>query len=428
MKRKEEAAVEPLISVVMPTYNSEKYVAEAVESILTQTLPDFEFLIVNEYGSNDATVDIINAFHDPRVRIIQSTERLGIAASLNEGIRQAKGKYIARMDSDDISVPERFEKQIAFMEEHPEIAVLGGWQRHFGAVSVIHKTPCSHEEIRAALLFNCEMCHSVIMLRREEMLKHDLWYDPAFVSEDYELWLRAAEKVRFANIPEVLGYYRFEETNNTSIKKTCIVEQEQELYARTLKRLDIDYKNVYPAYLACGWYSGMRFVPRERWKEHIDMLRQFSAAIVRQNEKLGVYDNGALSRCLIRHFMYEFDTGESFYEIPPFEYLADDIIDELEAKAGERLSIFGLGKIGSRMLPHFKRRFGGRLVCVSDNDPSKWGQIFEGLECAPPNELPRDLCVIITVGYERFVEIGAALAEKGFARVLPYVSLFSEPI
>ncbi|MDR2355648.1 MAG: glycosyltransferase, partial [Clostridiales Family XIII bacterium] len=101
----------PMISVIMPTYNSEKYVAETMESILTQTFRDFEFLVVNECGSNDRTVAIVESFRDPRIRVIQNARRLGIAESLNIGIKQSKGKYIARMDADDIAMPERFERQ-----------------------------------------------------------------------------------------------------------------------------------------------------------------------------------------------------------------------------------------------------------------------------------------------------------------------------
>ncbi len=427
--------MKPLISVVMPTYNSEKYVAEAAESILKQTLGDFEFLIVNEYGSNDATVDIINAFHDPRVRIVQNTERLGIAASLNEGVRQAKGKYIARMDSDDISVPERFEKQVAFMEANPDIAVCGGWVWHIGLKKGLNKMKESHEELKTYLLFSCELFHPVIMMRREAILNNNLWYDPAYIAEDFELFARAIHQVKFANIQELLAYYRTTEnklTFQTKIKQTKrLLDQDAEICGSQLKRLGIDYKNDYPPYLAGGWFGCLYRVPRRQWKERLAMSKELLLTIWKQNEKLGLYNKKMLAHCLSRQYIRNYDLDDMLpgaSKVFPFEHLADDIIDDLAIRAGERVCLYGQGKIGSKMLPHFKRRLGASLVCVSDSNPAKWGERFGGLECVPPDELERDLCVIITTAYEMGLEIRAALEQRGFARVLPFASLFSEPI
>ena len=114
----------PAVSVVMPVYNGEKYLRESIDSILNQTYTDYEFIIVND-GSNDKTEEIILSYNDNRIRYIKNEKNLQIVKSLNRGIELAKGRYIARMDADDISLPRRFEKQITFMENNLEIGVCG---------------------------------------------------------------------------------------------------------------------------------------------------------------------------------------------------------------------------------------------------------------------------------------------------------------
>ncbi len=148
----------PLISVVMPVYNSEKYLEEAINSILNQTFTDFEFIILND-GSTDKTEDIILSYSDSRILYIKNKTNLQIVKTLNKGIELASGKYIARMDSDDISSPERFEKLIEFMENNHEIDICSTWLETFGNRKKIWKNPLSHEEIKATLLFNSAKVH-----------------------------------------------------------------------------------------------------------------------------------------------------------------------------------------------------------------------------------------------------------------------------
>mgnify|MGYP001358427466 CR=1 FL=1 len=204
----------PKISVVMPVYNTEKYVSGAIESILGQTYKDFELIMIND-GSTDGSLSIMEKYSraDPRIRLAGRKERQGVAVSLNEGLAMARGEYIARMDADDISLPERFEKQIAFLEEHPDIAVVGS------SILVIDPeglplTPCilppTHEEIDRDLmkyLMKRRMYHPTMMMRRS-VLAAAGGYRKEFAAEDYDLLLRLVEVCKVANLPEVLLKYR----------------------------------------------------------------------------------------------------------------------------------------------------------------------------------------------------------------------------
>ena len=199
----------PLVTVLMPVYNGEKYLEEAIKSILNQTFKDFEFLIIND-GSTDNSVKIIESFNDPRLRLIHNESNLGLIKTLNKGLKLSNGKYIARMDCDDISLPKRLSIQVRFMEKHQEIGVCGSWVKIIGLEqSFINKYPQKHKEARAYLLFNTPFAHPAVVVRKELVQKYQLEYNENYKhAEDYELWSRIIDYTKISNIPKVLLHYR----------------------------------------------------------------------------------------------------------------------------------------------------------------------------------------------------------------------------
>lgn len=202
----------PVISVLMSVYNAERYVAEAVQSILGQTEGRFEFLIVND-GSRDASASILDRYaaQDNRIRVIHQENR-GLIASLNLLLDQARAPLVARMDSDDVSRPERFAVQLAEMTAHPEIAVLGTNTDELDADGAYF--PCSDfhpeqaQDIRERLMVASAMCHPSVMMRRD-VIRSVGGYRAAFRHcEDYDLWLRVSELYDMRNLPERLFLYR----------------------------------------------------------------------------------------------------------------------------------------------------------------------------------------------------------------------------
>lgn len=191
----------------MPVYNCESYIAEAIESILNQTYIYFELIIIDDY-STDGTLAVISRYEDPRIRLVKKERNTGLIASLNTGIDMAIGKYIARMDGDDISLQNRFETQVNFMETNPHVVLCGTWFKII-PTDVIIKHPISHNDIKIALLEYCAFGHSTVMLRRSVIVQESLKYLDTFVAaEDFELWTRIITKGLVANIPQVLLYYR----------------------------------------------------------------------------------------------------------------------------------------------------------------------------------------------------------------------------
>jgi glycosyltransferase involved in cell wall biosynthesis len=201
----------PLISVLLPVYNGEKYVAEAVKSILSQSEENYELIVIDD-GSKDNSYSVVRHFADARIRTLRHENR-GLAATLNVGLAVARGRYIARQDQDDISAPERFALQTTFLEKNPACALLGTAARISGCDSLrrrFHRHPEDCARLRFELLFNNPFVHSSVMLRRDVVLSMSGYStDPARQPpEDYELWSRIARNWEVRNLPDVLVEYR----------------------------------------------------------------------------------------------------------------------------------------------------------------------------------------------------------------------------
>lgn len=199
----------PLVSIVMPVHNRVRYCAEAIDSILSQTLADFELVIVDD-GSTDGTSVFLEWYRslDARIRLFRNEVNRGVSTSLNHGIAQARCDLVARMDSDDIALPERLERQVAFMADHPKILAAGTALRMIDAGGNIVGPPSEVETDPQILHSRPSLAHPTTILRREAVLSVG-GYRPAFDhAEDVDLWFRLGEIGMLGNHPEVLLHYR----------------------------------------------------------------------------------------------------------------------------------------------------------------------------------------------------------------------------
>lgn len=215
----------------MPVYNAAASVATALESILAQTFQDFELLVIDD-GSTDHSAQIINTYGDPRIRFMANDRNLGVIRTLNKGLDLAQGVYVARMDADDISLPERLERQVGFMDRNPKVGACGTWVETFGdRPGGVWQFPVASEEIHAHLLFHSVLAHPSVCLRRDAFVGNGLLYDEQYPhAEDFQLWQRASECFPLANLSEVLLKYNF---HSDSVSRT-----NQATQAHTLRRID----------------------------------------------------------------------------------------------------------------------------------------------------------------------------------------------
>lgn len=211
----------PRITVLLPVFNGAAFLRPAIDSILGQTYRDFELLIIDD-GSTDASREIAASYADPRIHRLENGRNLGLIATLNRGLDQARGEFIARMDADDLSFPDRFARQVGFLDRHPEVGVCGTWyERAAPEGTTLMRPPGEDSLIRLLLTFDTVFAHNTIMLRRDFLERHGLRYDPACpYAEDYDFWVRCARHTRLANIPEVLLHYRYHPDNTSNRYRT----------------------------------------------------------------------------------------------------------------------------------------------------------------------------------------------------------------
>ena len=198
----------PLVSVVLPVYNSALYLRDSIESILNQTYTNFELLILND-GSTDQSEEIILSFNDERLNYMKNDSNLQLIKTLNKGFKLAKGKYIARMDADDISMPDRIAKQVAFLELHPKIGIVGtSFEKIGDDVGIVHY-PVNHDELRLSSVYFNPFLHPSVVLRSSVLHKFDLSFREAYIhAEEYKLWTELLLVAEGANISLPLVKYR----------------------------------------------------------------------------------------------------------------------------------------------------------------------------------------------------------------------------
>jgi glycosyltransferase involved in cell wall biosynthesis len=285
----------PRVTVLMPVYNGERFLCEAIESILRQTFTDFEFLIIND-GSTDSSIDIIQSYNDHRISLVNNDCNHGLVASLNRGFQLAQGEYIARMDADDISRPERLELQVGFLDANSPVGVCGSWVRYFPmANNNVWKLPEHSEEIRCRQFHTVGVAHPAVMMRRRFFTEYGLFYDPLYCHiEDFELWGRAIQYMDFANIQKVLLDYRI------SPDQICAMHGAEQLAAIAPLRLDQVRKlGIEPTLDEQQLHEMImnNAIPQE--PENLDRSEQWLRQLESANRAAGTYQADLFSRRLL---------------------------------------------------------------------------------------------------------------------------------
>lgn len=225
----------------MPVYNAEKYLAEAIDSIIQQTYKDWELIIIND-GSTDSSEDIIKSYNDQRIHYFENSVNLGVIKTLNKGIDLCSGKYIARMDADDISHSKRLEEQVLFLESHPDYVMCGTngiiIDKEYKEMRSFRSIPFD-EGIRIKLLFSNPFTHPSVMIRTQ-ILRVEKYSEEWKHVEDLELWTRIVEKGKVANLKQQYLTYRWHGDNISEKQSDTQVKQKAEIARRQLSKLGVE--------------------------------------------------------------------------------------------------------------------------------------------------------------------------------------------
>ena len=206
----------PKVSVLVPIYRTrEDFLRAAIDSILGQTFKDFELILLDDCPE-DSREAVVRSYDDKRIVYLKNDRNLGITPSRNRLIDLAKGEYLAIFDHDDVSLPTRLEKEVAYLDAHPEVGVVSSWVGTVGGGRIV-RNPERDEDIRITLMWDCPVTHSAAMIRKSVLTENGIRYEEYFSpAEDYGLWCRLLPVTKFHNIPEVLFKYR-DHAENTSL-------------------------------------------------------------------------------------------------------------------------------------------------------------------------------------------------------------------
>lgn len=298
------------VSVLIPVYNKAPFVREAVESVLNGSFADLEVVCVDD-KSTDNSLDVLRSITDTRVRIIELPENLGPAGAANAGIDACRGTYIVRLDADDLAVPDRITKQVAFMDAHPEIGASGGHLQLFGARERTWTFPLSPDDCAAQQLFGVPVSQGASILRRSVLEQHGLRYDPTWprVGEDWLFWIRMGRVTRFANLDEPMTLYRRGEQNISHGRDrfadfTLLQDAVFSFYDIPHTAADVDIQLL-----------GLYMFKSPPTRKHVQALRAWYDRLLAMNKERGLFPQEAFARRVERlwdglfHYLPRFGTG-----------------------------------------------------------------------------------------------------------------------
>ena len=287
-----------LVSVIMSNYNTdEEYLRASIESVLNQTYENFEFIIIDDCSTNNS-VEIIESYRDSRIRLIKNKENLGLTKSLNVALKVARGEYIARMDADDVCLPQRFKKQVLFLSQNPEYIVcgtaaefVGKWQKYNSQKVIFRKIP-EKEEYRIRLLFgnNPNIVHISAMFNATIMRSFNIEYNENYkYAQDYRMWVSCCEVAECANLEDVLMQITVREgtisTSKREEQEECVIRIIQEQLDKLHICLDEETVRIHRGLL-------------KQRKEYTLNIKKWIKKLISQNRIYNVYNQKILEKLL----------------------------------------------------------------------------------------------------------------------------------
>ncbi len=277
----------------MPVYNAQPYVGRAIDSILSQSFTAFEFIIIDDCSIDDSLA-VITSFEDERIRVLKNDRNQGLEHSLNRGIAAARGDLVARMDADDIGLPERIAAQVSFMREHPAVGMCGTYIKLIGEKTETIKYYTEDAHIKANLIFETGMAHPAVMMRKSVIDQHQLYYQTTYqAAEDYELWVRAASVTKFANLPQILLHYTIHKQSISQQQFAQQLEGTHSIRSHQLQKMgfSMSIEQLLLHQQVCSFSFPRRL-------QTVRQVEEWFILIVQQNSKQPTYDPQALHTVL----------------------------------------------------------------------------------------------------------------------------------
>lgn len=294
----------PLISVLLPCYNAEKFVTETINSVLAQTYTHFEIIAINDCSTDDTSRILHNlAEKDNRIKVHENESNLKLIKTLNKGIELCRGKYIARIDSDDIALPTRFEKQIKFLEKNEDYDILGTQFYTFISGSdkySLYRNPLKYEDLQAYLLFHSGICHPSVMIRKRLFTEYGFRFEAEYLHvEDYALWSKALYKTKIANIDEPLLRYRIHPHQVSVMYNQIQLDNKKKVFRIHCEHWGLDTSDA-----ALDIYTSVaESIPKYSTYEYLALCENFMLQLIVKNEEKKLCSQKYLKKLLSLHWI-----------------------------------------------------------------------------------------------------------------------------
>jgi len=292
----------------MTVFNDDLFIKKSIESILNQSFQDFEFIIIVEHGSNSSTIEIVRYFadKDQRIRTVFNEKKLNIASSLNVGLDLAYGEYIARMDADDIALPERLYIQNKFLDEHKDVDICVAdvifIDKDDNNLRLKDNYPLTHEQIKAELLFSTCIRHPTVMMRNASLKKAELRYNPDYsTSEDYEFWNRACHVLRIIRLPNILLLYRWHGSNATILNAETGINNFLKVMANNFEKLGLNF-SYDELHMLCSLTCEMNL---NNFYKTCRFINKAMLKIIKKNKTLNLYDSHCLKASVEKRMFWK---------------------------------------------------------------------------------------------------------------------------
>ncbi len=284
----------PKVSVVIPVYNAENFVGQSIESILSQTYRDFELIIIDD-GSTDNSVEVIKSYKDARIRFYQNKTNTGLAGVRNKGIQLSNGEYLAWLDADDISHPDRLARQVQILDSDEEIGICGTWTKNIGVNrGKVNRYPVENEYLKCCMIFYDPFATSSVMLRRKVLIDNSISFDNTFLTaEDYALWQNVSKFAGCCNIPQVLTYYRIHSDQVSSHRKHL---EKQNVWR--IQQVQINELDVTPAEDEKKIHLMLSFSDIERNESFLDEAHKWLLRLLESNNKYHLFNKQTFGKVL----------------------------------------------------------------------------------------------------------------------------------
>lgn len=422
-----------LVSIISSVYNCEKYVEEMINSILEQSLQDWEMILIDD-ASTDNTWNIISAYTDKRIIKIKNKANVGLTCNLNKALSLAKGKYIVRIDGDDIAESERLKIQVHFMENNPDVVVSGCNMQYFGMKHGVTRMQHSDSRLRVNLLFNSVICHPTFIVRKETLDNNEISYNEKLeYAQDYHLLYLLMQYGKMANISECLVKYRVHNEQITVAKS----KQQQECanYTRTrlLKLLDIELDEKE----AECWYRYCLCSPSASNAIEREMLLHIQSEILKKNQERKVFNENILKEMLEeKNQLFFMDAVEKEKKLKEkhlqlflmmnqwvkIKQKGKNIADYLKRNQYKKIAVYGMGYVGETLLMELEETDIDVAYAI---DRNKDGMVSNIKVVCPTDELGVvDAVVVTTVFY--FNEIADYLKEKTDCPIISLMDILYE--